>query len=52
MLSSMFSHKLFWKLLDHNYTQSSFSTIMRHFDNKILKDTLELKIPSMLKQLH
>ena len=34
----------FWKLLDHIYLQSSFSTIMRHSDNSILKDTVQLKI--------
>ena len=30
--------------LDHNYVQSSFSTNIRHIDNRILKDTLQLKI--------
>ena len=32
------------KLLDHSYVQSSFSTNTRHFDNSILKDTLQLFI--------
>ena len=31
----------FWKLLDHSYIQSSFSTIVRYIDKSILK---ELKI--------
>ena len=34
----------FWKLLDHNYVQSSFSRITRHIGNSVLKDTLLLKI--------
>ena len=34
----------FWKLLHHNYDQSSFSKIMRHIDKNILKETLKLKI--------
>ena len=29
----------FWKLLDHSYVQSPFSTNTRHIDNSILKDT-------------
>ena len=33
----------FCKLLDRRYVQSSFSTIMRHIENIILKDTLQLK---------
>ena len=33
----------FWKLLDHNYIQSSFSTFARYIDSGILKDTLQLK---------
>ena len=32
------------KLLDHSYDQSSFATIIRHFDNGIWNDTLRLKI--------
>ena len=32
----------FWKLLDHNCIQSSFSTIARYSDNS--KDTLQLNI--------
>ena len=28
---------LFWKLLDHRYVQSSFSTFTRHIDNSISK---------------
>ena len=39
-----FSKVPFWKLLDHNYVQSSFSTITRHIDNSILKENLKLKI--------
>ena len=39
-----FSKVPFWKLLDHRYVRSSFSKIMRHIDNNILKDTLPLKI--------
>ena len=31
----------FWKLLDHSYVQSPFSTNTRHIDNSILKATLE-----------
>ena len=31
----------FWKLLDHSYVQSPFSTNTRHIDNSILKDTLQ-----------
>ena len=34
----------FWKLLDHYCVQSCFSTITRHIDNSILKDTIQLKI--------
>ena len=33
-----------WKLLDHSYARSSFSIIMRHIENSIVKDTLKLKI--------
>ena len=40
----IFSKVSFWKLPDHNYVQSSFSSIRRHIDNSILKDTLQLKI--------
>ena len=40
----VFPKMLFWKLLDHSDVQSSFSTIMRHIDNSILKDTLQLKV--------
>ena len=40
----IFSKMPFWKLLGHNYIQSSFSTISRCIDNSILKDTLQLKI--------
>ena len=32
-----------WKLLDHNYVRSSFSTIMRHIDKRILQDTPTMK---------
>ena len=34
----------FWKLLDHSYVQSPFSTNTRHIDNSILKDTLQFFI--------
>ena len=34
----------FWKLLDHIYLQSPFSTITRHIDNRILKDTLQFYV--------
>ena len=34
----------FWKLLDLSYVQSCLSTIMRHIDTSIMKDTLQLKI--------
>ena len=34
---------LFWKLLDHNYGQSSFSRIAWHIENSILKEILQLK---------
>ena len=34
-----FSKVVFWKLLDRSYVQSLFSTIMRHTDNSLLKDT-------------
>ena len=40
----VFSKVPFWKLLDHSYIQSSFSIIVKHIDNSILKDTLQLKI--------
>lgn len=33
-----------WKLLDHSYGPSSFWTFMKHNGNRILRDTLELKI--------
>ena len=42
-LRVMFSEVPFWKLLDHYYVQSSFSTITKHIDNSILKDILQLK---------
>ena len=42
-LMLIFLKVLFWKLLDHNYIQSFFSTIVRDIDNSILKDTLQLK---------
>ena len=32
------------KLLKHEYVQTYWSTITRHIDNKVLKDTLLLKI--------
>ena len=32
------------KSLDHNYVESSFATIKRHFDNGIWNNTLQLKI--------
>ena len=40
----VFSKVPFWKLLDHSYIQSSFSIMVKHIDNSILKDTLQLKI--------
>ena len=39
----IFPKVLFWKLLDLNYIQSSFSTFARYIDSGILKDTLQLK---------
>ena len=33
-----------FKLFDHNYVQSPFSTNTRHFENSILKDTLQFFI--------
>ena len=36
---------------DHNYMLKVPSQQLRDTDNRILKDTLELKIPSMLRQL-
>ena len=39
-----FSKVSSWKLLDHSYVRSSFSTIMKHMDNSILKDTLQVEI--------
>ena len=40
----IFSKVSSWKLLDHSYVRSSFSTIIRHIDNTILKETPQLKI--------
>ena len=40
----VFSKVPYWMLLDHSYIQSSFSIIVKHIDNSILKDTLQLKI--------
>ena len=40
----IFSKVFFWKLLDRNYIQSSFSAIARHIENRILKDALQLKV--------
>ena len=40
----VFPRAPFWKFLDRSFVQSSFSTIIRHIDNSILKDTLQLKI--------
>ena len=34
----------FWKLLDHSYVQSPFSTNTRHINNNILKDTIQFVI--------
>ena len=39
---NFFSKVEFWKLLHHSYVQSSFSTITRHIEHSILKDTLQL----------
>ena len=39
-----FSKGAFWKLLDHSYVESPFSTNTRHIDNSILKDTLQFFI--------
>ena len=33
-----------WKLLDHSYVESPFSTNTRNFDNRILKDTQQVFI--------
>ena len=41
---TIFSKLSLWKLLYHNYVQSFFSTVTRHIDQRILKDTLQLKI--------
>ena len=35
---------LLWKLLNHRYVKSSFSTIARHNGNSIFKENLHLKI--------
>ena len=40
----IFSKVLIRKLLHHSYEKSFFSTITRHINNSILKDTLRLKI--------
>ena len=40
----IFSKVLLWKVLDHSYTQSSFSTTARYIDSSIFKDSLQLKI--------
>ena len=40
----IFSKVPFWKLHNHNFVQSFFPTITRHFDKSILKDILQLKI--------
>ena len=40
----IFSKVAFWKLLDHCYVQSLISTITRHIDNNILKDTQQFYI--------
>ena len=39
-----FSKVALWKLIDHSYVQTPFSTNMRHIDNNILKDTLQFFI--------
>ena len=36
-----FSKVSFWTLLDHCYVQISFSIIMRHIENNVLKDNLQ-----------
>ena len=40
----IFSKVAFWKLLDHSYVQSPFSTNTRHIDNSIFKDTILFSI--------
>ena len=40
----IFSKVLFWKLRTYSYVQSSVSNIIRHIDNNILTDKLQLKI--------
>ena len=40
----VFFNTPFSELLDRSYVQSAFSITMRHIDNSILKDTLQLKI--------
>ena len=49
---AFFSKLAFWKLLDHSYVQSSFQIIMRHIENSILKDTLQLNIFRTWINLH
>ena len=49
---AFFSKVAFWKLLDHSYVQSSFQIIMRHIENSILKDTLQLNIFRTWINLH
>ena len=39
-----FPERAFWKLLDHSYVRSSFSTITIHIDNSLLKDALQFNI--------
>ena len=34
----------FWKLLDHSYVRSFFQIIMKHIENSILKDTIQVNI--------
>ena len=40
---TIFSKLSLWKLLYHNYVQSFFSTVTRHIDQRILKDTLTVE---------
>ena len=40
----IFSKKPFQKIVGDNYVKALRSWLMRHIDNSILKDTLQLKI--------
>ena len=42
--NNLYTLKVVKLLLDHSYVQGTFSTIMRHVDNIIFQDTLQLNI--------